>query len=131
MDFLKCPRGVVRPKKKRFGAPNIQKNKLQLQETDIEAEAPTKKKRGRPAGSKNKPKFVNIDEPPQKKTKLTMRERAELAASVSLHQPSEVCNICNFNFNHELKRHIELTNCNTCNQLYHEPCLRKSGCIEC
>ena len=129
MDFMKCSRGVGRPKKKRFGAPKLQKTKLNLQEHDTDSSVPTKK-RGRPVGSKTKLNILQT-EPPHKIQKFTMRERAELAATVSFNVETRKCNICEFSFDHHLKTHISKTQCDTCQQPYHEPCLRKSGCIDC
>ena len=127
MDFMKCPRGVGRPKKKRFGAPKFTNKKFTLPEEEpLDKE---KKKRGRPLGSKNKLK--SQDEPPHKRPKQSTREMAELAASVSLEEESDFCKIFEFNFDHPLKREISITKCQHCEIYFHEPCLRKSGCIYC
>ena len=118
MDFKLCPRAIGRPKKRRFGAPSLLKSQRQRPEDDKEEKEDNdagaeKKKRGRPKGSKNKPK---TEEPPLKKMK-TFRERAEIAASWSLTEDSELCMICGFRFDDPLKRTRKLrdvqraTNC--------------------
>ena len=119
MTFVNCPRGVGRPKKKRFGAPKLQKEILS---SDNLPEV--KRKRGRPAGSKNKVK--SVVESVAKRPKLTMREKAEVAAAMD----ETKCDICEFSFDHPLKMNISRSRCETCHTLCHEPCLLKSGCIE-
>ena len=126
MNFMKCPRGVGRPKKKRFGAPKVTGKRLRFSETGNSSNT-EKRKRGRPLGSKNKTR--NNEEPPLKRAKPSMRELAEFASSVSLDEAPETCQICQFNFDHPLKRDILITKCEVCENFFHEPCLRKSGCI--
>ena len=111
MVFLPCPRGPGRPKANRQGKP-IQTKRKAVDEAEEPfslipdilksyvntAEPP--KKRGRPAGSKNKVKKNN-----------------------------SICKICNFELNHTVKKTKPLTNCPECNETVHERCLSYSGCI--
>ena len=56
MTFMTCPRGPGRPKTKRFGEPSVNKSKRKIDSDAALSSAPPPKKRGRPPGSKNKPK---------------------------------------------------------------------------
>ena len=128
MNFMHCGRGVGRPKLKRFGAPSLLKSKRKAPNVDFidgndEQIEPSKKRaKGRPKGSKNKPKDAPVEKPHQ-----SLRERAEAAAYVE--QESDACNICLFRFDDPLKKDIALSRCTECNVLVHEPCLIKNGCI--
>ena len=125
---MQCTRGVGRPKKKRFGAPSLLKSRRKVNE-EIETKD-NKKGRGRPKGSKNKRTEEPIEEPPPKRQKKTMRERAEEAADFgSIVEDPEACMICQFRFDDPIKREKMVARCRECNTLVHEPCLMKSGCI--
>ena len=92
---------------------------------DDEPTEPLKKRaKGRPKGSKNKPKEIPV---PVEKPKQTLRERAEAAAYAE--GETETCNICLFRFDDPIKKEKALTRCTDCNTLVHEPCLVKSGCL--
>ena len=110
MEFINCKRGVGRPKKKRFGAPNLKNQIFNSQNDD---EPTSKRKRGRPAGSKNKVKEANKMESGTKRPKLTMREKAEMASL--MEEEVNYCFICEFTFDHPLKMHIAKTRCDRCN----------------
>ena len=120
------------PKKKRFGAPSLLKSKrkpiLNLECNEV-PENP--KKRGRPKGSKNKSK----NEPLPKKqcivvAKKSIRQRAEDAANfIEDENDTETCLICQFRFDDPIKKDKIVTRCPTCQIIFHEPCLIKSGCI--
>ena len=104
--FKPCPKGPGRPKMKRNGMPVLKeknRGKKRTHDEDVHEkvveEAP-KKKRGRPAGSKNKPK---VEEKPKK----NHRDRAEKAADVeneeSFMDSVDICAICEFEMNHPMK----------------------------
>lgn len=124
MNFMHCTRGVGRPKKKRFGAPSLLKSKRKADFSQTTEKQ--KKAKGRPKGSRNKPKVMAAPTPA-----LSLRERAEMAAygeEDNTEDPDD-CNICLFKFSDPLKKDKNVTRCPTCNTLVHEPCLIKSGCI--
>ena len=114
MEFMLCPRGAGRPKKVRFGEPNnlSTKQKLNPDENDNNSSEPHKKKRGRPAGSKNKPKEHNI-------RKLTMREKAENAA-LNIIESNDVCPICFITWSDPINAGKAVTRCETCGLKCHE-----------
>ena len=136
IDFMHCPRGIGRPKKKRFGAPNLLKSKrkpvLNLESNNEVVENPKKRGRGRPKGSKNKSR----DEPLSKKQcievpKKSLRQRAEDAANFidEDENDTEICLICQFRFDDPIKKDKVVTRCPSCQTTFHEPCLLKSGCV--
>ena len=121
MEFMHCPRGVGRPKKKRFGAPSLLKSKRKpvldfidapdINENNDATENPKKRGRGRPKGSKNQ----NKDEPADKKQRKenvtkTIRQRAEDAA-YELDEDSEMCLICSLKFTDQIKQDKDITRC--------------------
>ena len=131
MDFMHCPRGAGRPKKKRFGAPSLLKTRRgpaifsePTSSADGDSLAPKKRGRGRPKGARNKSK----DEPAQKRQKKTLRERAEEVAAYTLNDDSETCHLCLFRFDDPVKKDKTVTRCTICEVLVHEPCLVKTGC---
>ena len=139
--FKPCPKGPGRPKIKRVGQPNIPKKNTATKkrllsdafEEPADSQEPVqKKKRGRPAGSKNTPKEK---EPKEKKPKKTLRQRAEEAAASKdddsdlFADSKDVCPICDILFHHPLKSNKPRTRCPECGILVHGPCLEKSGCI--
>ena len=139
--FKPCPKGPGRPKTKRVGQPNIPKKTTTTKkrllsdafdEPAVAEEPIQKKKRGRPAGSKNKPKDKETKE---KEPKKTLRQRAEEAAATKdddgdlFADSKDVCPICDFLFHHPLKSNKPRTRCTECGILVHKPCLEKSGCI--
>ena len=85
------------------------------------------------AGPKDPKKKRNkdpIEEPPHKRPKKTMRERAEEAADFeNIIEDPESCMICQFRFDDPIKRENTVIRCRDCNTLVHEPCLVNSGCI--
>ena len=128
--FKHCPKGPGRPKKKREGAPVAKKPSKRMRPNDdtelnpIEIEdQPPPKKRGRPKGSKNKP---------TKKDTIKARDRAEKAADPdqdeTFHDSGDICDICEFPFNHPLKRTKPKMKCKRCSKTVHIPCYLKSGC---
>ena len=131
--FKPCPRGPGRPKTKRLGQPHI-KPAAKRPMDDVEEPVP-KKKRGRPAGSKNKPKGDDaVAAVPKTKPKKSLRRRAEEAASNFIEDDlfadsEDVCIICNFRFNDPIKRNKSRARCPDCDILLHKPCLEKSGCV--
>ena len=137
INFMHCPRGIGRPKKKRFGAPSLLKSRrkpvvdfIDANDNNDAIENPKKRGRGRPKGSKNKAK----DEPASKKSRVepskkSLRQRAEEAAYDEDEEDSQLCLICFFKFNDPIKKDKEITRCPTCSMLVHELCLLKSGCI--
>ena len=74
-------------------------------------------------GSKNKEKDSSF-----KKSKLTIRERAENAAYNCI-EDEDTCKICEFKFDNSIKKDKKLTTCLSCHEKVHKPCLQKSGCI--
>ena len=118
---MHCTRGVGRPKKKRFGAPSLLKSKRKAEFPETNEEnlpPPNKKAKGRPKGSRNKPKVMAA--PTQA---LSLRERAEIAAYGEEDNTEfpDKCSICLFNFSDPLKKDKNVTRCPTCNTLLHEP----------
>ena len=128
--FKHCPKGPGRPKKKREGAPVIKKSSKRIRPNDdteknsneIEDQPPPKK-RGRPKGSKNKT---------TKKDDIKTRDRAEKAADPdqdeTFYDSGDICDICEFPFNHPLKRTKPKMKCKRCAKTVHIPCYLKSGC---
>ena len=118
---MPCPKGPGRSKVGRQGAVSIKRKK----DTDITIEQPTKKRRGRPPGSKNKLKENNV-------ASEDLRKRAEYSAGVENTLPffdsGDVCCICDFALNDPIKKLKKVIKCPRCSEYVHEPCLVKSGC---
>jgi hypothetical protein len=140
-----------RPSKKRGGAPVFNKTKRKRVTSpeptsdSIQSTAPAAapaasaapaappKKRGRPVGSKNKPKdgaketkkrgrpVGGKNETKAANTTQSRIDRASRAASW------ELCRACGFDLDH----HEEEVNCPTCDLLIHKDCLRGDGCPVC
>ena len=138
MVFKHCPKGPGRPKKTREGAPAFKKPLAQTQaskrglenEDNLEQETlPPPKKRGRPKGSKNKPR-ENTGQPAKKADDL--KTRAERSADPDNEETfldsGDVCEICEFPFNHPLKRTKPKMKCKSCTKTVHIPCYLKNGC---
>ena len=86
------------------------------------------KKRGRPAGSKNKPKEISPARP-----KPNSRLMAEISADPSFqddsyHDSGDKCNICQFSLNNPIKKNKQKTKCPVCSRTVHAPCLKKDPC---
>ena len=128
MVFAMAKKGPGRPKKQRFGPPSQSKSKRKLADTDLTEESQNEqpKKRGRPKGSRNRPKNDETSR------NLSMRTRAEMAADPAYNNlDNKVCLICLFKFDDPLKKDKAISRCPTCDMLCHEPCLKKSGCTTC
>ena len=140
--FKHCPKGRGRPKKGREGAPTekrglkrarIQENTAkEASEEPIDIDQPGSeqlpppppKKRGRPKGSKNKAQ-------PNAKTD-NLRTRATKAADPNpdeeYYDSGDICEICEFPFNHPTKIGKPKMKCKRCSKTVHIPCYLKSGC---
>ena len=85
---------------------------------------PPPKKRGRPRGSKNKAQ-------PNAKTD-NLRTRATKAADPNpdeeYYDSGDICEICEFPFNHPTKIGKPKMKCKRCSKTVHIPCYLKSGC---
>ena len=101
-------------------------------QSEEEVPAPAKKRRGRPPGSKNKPK-----EPTTSKSDVTredMLARATRAADPSINFSDgreDQCNICDFRFDDPIKKKKIIVNCLVCNSRVHKMCLQKNPCRNC
>ena len=132
LNFVPCPRGPGRPKirREREGAPSIAKRKSPETEpisSVVDFLAPkAKKQRGRPPGSKNRPKIACEVET------VAQRQRAENSADpdfeTSFLDMGDICNICHFPLKHPVKREKKTTKCTICGKIVHVPCLKKSPC---
>ena len=132
---IHCPKGPGRPKKKREGAPAFKKplpqskaSKRGLENDDeyLEKETlPPPKKRGRPKGSKNK----QTDKPAKKDDLKTRAEQSTDPDQEEIYLDSgDVCEICEFPFNHPLKITKPKMKCKSCTKTVHIPCYLKNGC---
>ena len=100
-------------------------------QSEEEVPAPAKKPRGRPKGSKNKPK-----EPTSKSdvTREDILARATRAADPSINFSDgreDQCNICDFRFDDPIKKKKIIVNCLVCNSRVHKMCLQKNPCRNC
>ena len=89
-------------------------------------EQPPPRKRGRPKGSKNKTKSVV-----ESAKKDDLKSRAEKAADPDnepFFDSGDICEICEFPFNHPLKRNKPKMKCKRCTKTVHIPCYLKNGC---
>ena len=93
--------------------------KRKQEESNIETEAP-KKKRGRPAGSKNKQKNEQINN-----NKSDNSETSDLP----FFDSGDFCQICQFCLNDPIKRGKKVVQCKRCLNYVHELCLIKNGCV--
>ena len=123
LNFLPCPKGPGRPRAGRQGTASTKRKP-----DEGPTEQPPKKRRGRPPGSKNKPKTA----PEAEKGSTNLRDRAEMAVSrdntLPFFDSGDICNICLFALNDPVKKLKKITMCPTCSEYVHEPCLVKIGC---
>ena len=144
LAFKPCPKGPGRPKKRREGAPVLNKKGLKRARNEIvdnEEEKdddhpeneqlpppPPPKKRGRPKGSKNKIQIQTNTT----KTSNDLRTRATKAADPNpdeeFFDSGDICEICEFPFNHPTKIGKPKMKCKKCTKTVHIPCYLKSGC---
>ena len=133
--FKQCPRGPGRPKRKREGAPNSKATKRAREnnnddeigkEPNENVEQPPPRKRGRPKGSKNKTKTVV--EPAKKDDLKTRAEKAADPNNEPFFDSGDICEICEFPFNHPLKINKPKMKCKQCTKTVHIPCYLKNGC---
>ena len=110
LNFIPCPRGPGRPKVSRQGAASL---KRKQEESNIETEAP-KKKRGRPAGSKNKKKNEQIN---------NNKSDNSSTSDLPFFDSGDFCQICQFNLNDPIKRGGKVVQCTRCLEYVHELCL--------
>ena len=128
--FKHCPMGPGRPPKKCEGASIIKKAvKRTLDNDDKEEDQPPLKRRGRPKGSKNK--ASDTSKPMAKK--VTLKTRAESSADPehdeeTFYDSGDICDICEFPFNHPLKIDKPKMKCRSCFKSVHIPRYLKSGC---
>ena len=118
LTFIPCPRGPGRPKITRHGAASVKRKNME----EALIDPPVKKRRGRPPGSKNKPK------PTSNATDNTIDKQTDDILEKIMYSNNDICNICHFYLNDTIKQHIKITTCIQCKSYVHEPCMMKSGC---
>ena len=103
---MPCPKGPGRPKVGRQGGVSLKRKKDA--DAAICIEQPTKKRRGRPPGSKNKPKENDV-------AREDLRKRAEYSAGSENTLPyfdsGDICSICEFAMNDPIKKLKKITKC--------------------
>ena len=99
LTFIPCPRGPGRPKITRHGAASVKRKNME----EALIDPPVKKRRGRPPGSKNKPK------PTSNATDNTIDKQTDDILEKIMYSNNDICNICHFYLNDTIKQHIKRT----------------------